>query len=530
MSKQTIVTGIVLLVLSFFLLTILGCEKSSKHVKEPVTYTIGDPVGDWGYPSPYGMYPRGPGYIQMSFIFDTLVWKDKTGIIPALAEKWEYVKSENAYLFQLRKAVTFHDGYPFTADDVVFTFSYIKEHPWLWVDSRIIKTSQRVNDHMVKVHLSRPFAPFLMNIAGVLPILPKHLWENVTEPERFTEAGATVGTGPFKLVDYNKAQGTYLYEAYKDYYLGRPIVDRIRFLRINPETAPAALKRGEINACSVPPDIMQHMRDQGFTIEEEPPGWVVNLFINHKKEPFRSRNFRHALAYAINKTNIVQIVKKGHAVIGSPGLLPPSKGVWYSAENDCYEYDPAKARGILEDLGYSLGPDGYYQAEGQRLDLELLIASPTEEEFIRTAEMIKKDLEGIGIKIALRSLEAKTADSRIQNWHFDLALGGYGGLGGDPDVLRGVIIEDNFNSARYDQNKELVRLLENQVRQMSQEERIQTVHEIQRIYAEELPSITVYYKKWYWAHDGAVSLYYTPEGLGPGIPVPTNKLCFLEPH
>jgi len=77
-----------------------------------VTYTISDPTGDWGYPSPYLRYSRGPGHIRMSFIFDTLVWKDASGFIPALAEDWEYIEADNAYLFRLQHGVTWHDGEP----------------------------------------------------------------------------------------------------------------------------------------------------------------------------------------------------------------------------------------------------------------------------------------------------------------------------------------------------------------------------------------------------------------------------------
>ena len=68
--------------------------------------TIADSTGDWGYPSPYGHYSRGPGYIRMSLIFDTLIWKDQNGFVPALAETWEYLSDEKAYVFHLRKGIT----------------------------------------------------------------------------------------------------------------------------------------------------------------------------------------------------------------------------------------------------------------------------------------------------------------------------------------------------------------------------------------------------------------------------------------
>ena len=493
-----------------------------------VTYTVADPTGDWGYPSPYGMYPRGPGYVRMSFIFDPLIWKDKNGIIPALAKSWNYVTEENAYIFSLRDDVTWHDREKFTSADVVFTFSYIKDHPWVWVNSDIIDKAEEIGEYAVKVYLNKPYAPFLTNVAGTLPIMPEHVWQEVDKPEQFMGKKALIGTGPYELADYNKAQGTYLYKAYEGYYLGKPEVDRIRFIKVNAEIAPTALKRGSVDAASVPPDILGDLEKEGLEIVEEPPTWAAKLIINHKKEPLSSKEFRSALACGIDRENIVQIVKRGHAVTGSIGLIPQSNRLWYNPDTVKYPYDPARAKKTIEDMGYTLADDGYYHKDGKSLELELLSSSVYQEEFSRIGEMIKSDLEKVGIKIDLRGLESKSADARIKNWNFDLAVSGHGGLGGDPEAMNRSVIGEGFNSARYFQNEELVGLLKKQLQQIDPEERKQTVYKIQDIYARELPAITLYHPKWYWAHDGAVDIYYADGGLALGIPIPLNKLSFLE--
>lgn len=515
--------------LKLYILTILVFFVSSAASSVlAITYTVADPTGDWGYPSPYGMYPRGPGYVRMSFIFDTLIWKDKKGIVPALAKSWNYIPQDNAYVFDLREDVSWHDGEKFTSRDVVFTFNYIKEHPWAWVNSDIIRKAEAKDQNTVKVYLNKPYAPFLTNVAGTLPIMPEHIWAGIDKPEQFMDKKALIGTGPYELADYNKAQGTYLYEAYPGYYLGKPKVDRIRLVKVNAEIAPTALKRGEVNASSVPPDILDNLKDQGLEIVEEPPAWVAKLIINHKEGPLSSREFRSALAYAVDREKIVQIVRRGHAVLGSVGLIPPSNRLWCNPDVTKYPYDFTKAKKIIGDMGYKMGKDGYYQKNGQRLEFELLAGSVYQEEFSRIGEMIKNDLEKAGIKINLRGLESKSADARIKNWNFHLAAGGHGGLGGDPEALNRSIIGEGFNSARYFQNKELVDLLKKQLQQMDFEERKQTVYRIQDIYAQELPSISLYHPKWYWAHDGAVDIYYTDGGLALGIPIPLNKLSFLE--
>ena len=104
-------------------LLLLLCSTSIAADETIDVLTIADPTGDWGFPSPYGHYSRGPGYVRMSMIFDTLVWKDQNGYVPALAESWQL--EDDAYVFNLRKNVSWHDGDPFTAKDVVFTINYI---------------------------------------------------------------------------------------------------------------------------------------------------------------------------------------------------------------------------------------------------------------------------------------------------------------------------------------------------------------------------------------------------------------------
>ncbi len=170
-------------------------------------YTIGDTTGDWGFPSPYAHYSRGPGYTQMSFIFDTLVWKDESGYVGALAEDW-VMEDDDVYLFHLRKGVTWHDGVTFDADDVIFTVDYTKDNPYMWVDDSIIESAEKVDDYTVRLYLSEPYAPFLDQVAGTLPILPEHIWEDVNDPVNFKDQEALIGTGPYTLEVGDLQQGS----------------------------------------------------------------------------------------------------------------------------------------------------------------------------------------------------------------------------------------------------------------------------------------------------------------------------------
>lgn len=526
------VPGLLLaLLVAGVVLGLAACSPAAPEApQEAKTYAVADPTGDWGFPSPYAHYSRGPGYVRLSFLFDTLVWKDAHGLIPALAEKWEYLEGENTYLFHLRPGVTWHDGEKFTAGDVVFTFDYMRQHPYPFADTTVVKKAEALDELTVKLSLAAPYAPFLTNIAGTVPILPQHIWKNVEDPGRWRAPEALVGTGPFKLLDYNREQGTYLYEANADYYWGKPRVERLQFIKIGPQVAVSALHRKQVQVAEIPPELVEEAKRQGLVVLSGSHDWVAKLMINHRKEPLNNAVLRQALAYAIDRQALVDTCLRGHGLPGSPGLLPPDS-TWYEAPAEQYPYDPEKAEELLRGLGYVRRGD-YYEKGGQVLELELLVrgdsapagGSPGE----REGELIKAQLERVGIKVNLRSLEAKTLDNRVAEWQFDLALSGHGGLGGDPEILNRVILGQGFNSARYQESQELNQLLQAQVREMDVAKRKALVGRVQEVYARELPALPLYYPTWYWAHDGSVNLYYTAGGVGSGVPIPLNKMAFVK--
>jgi len=510
-----------ILVLLALLLVLPSCGTSPSKVS---SYTIADSTGDWGYPSPYLYYARGPGYTRMSFIFETLVWKDASGFVPQLAKEWEYVTQENAYIFKLRSDITWHDGEKFTAEDVVFTIDYVKAHPNPFVTligPSGVTRAEAIGDYTVKLYLEQTYAPFLNDVAGTLPIIPKHIWEGVEESMSLIGPEAVIGTGPYTLADYSKEHGTYLYKAYADYYLGKPFVDEIKFVKISAEMIPAALKEGSVSAGDIPPEIVSEMEEAGLTVITAPVAWNAKLTINHQKEPLSSTQFRQALAYAIDRESLVQITERGYALAGSLGMIPPTSD-WYNPDTPQYEYDPAKAKQLLEGLGYQMEGDCFTK-DGEELSLELIAAADYKE----VGQFIKQQLEEAGIKIDFRTMEAKTVDAKVGAWDFDLSIYGHGGLY-EPSILKRVIMDEGFNSARYTSNETLNQLLKAQLTEMDAGKRKDLVFQIQEIYAEDLPSLTLYYPKWYSAHDGTINLFYTMDGIASGVPIPLNRMAFVK--
>ncbi len=491
------------------------------------TYTIADPTGDWGYPSPYLRYSRGPGYIRSSFVFDTLVWKDQNGFIPALAREWTYDEAENAYTFILQENALWHDGTPVTAEDVVFTVNYLKTRPDPFVTlvgpSGITDAVAR-NDRTVTLSLETRYAPFLYDIAGTMSILPKHIWENVENPMSFDGPEAVIGSGPYRLADYDKAQGTYLYKAFNNYYLGAPAVDRLIFVKTGTEMVNAALTQGKVNAADIEPELVEPLKSAGFTTIRCAYSWAAKMTINHQKEPLSQKEFRQAMAYAIDRQALVDVTQRGHGIPGSPGLMAPDNP-WYNPDIEQYAYNPEKAGQLLEGLGYQLNEQGFFMKDGTVLELELI--TQTAYGFKEVGQFIKDQLEDAGIKINLIVVEGKSLDAKVKAWDFDLSIYGHGGLY-EASILPRIITGPGFNSARYTDNSELVKLLNDQLHEMDPDKRLTLVRQAQALYAEDVPAITLYHPDWYWAHDGTVALYYTDGGVASGIPIPVNKMAFLK--
>jgi peptide/nickel transport system substrate-binding protein len=488
---------------------------------------IADSSGDWGYPNPYRHYPRGPGYIRMSMVFDTLIWKDEKGTIPALALSWEYQPESQSWVFKLRDKVKWHDGQPFTAKDVVFTIKYMQEHPYSWI--RLDKIDSCVADDplQVTIKLKEPYAPFL-SFMETMPILPEHIWKKIADPKKYEGMDSFIGTGPYKFVNFDKVKGSYLFEAFPEYYLGRPKIDRLIYIRADDPLF--ALLTGKADLVGIEPNMAAMLKSKGMTVIEDKRSWNRKLMINHHKEPFSKKKFRHALACAINRQ---ELVDKGHQGFGSAascGLLSPDHE-FYNPQTPNYEYSPAKAEQLLNELGYKKGADGFFSKDGKPLTVHLLASAMSSTD--RDGEIIRQQLEKAGIKVDLQNMEKTAADTKIVNWDFDLAVSGHGGLLGDAVLLNNFIVgraSGSVNSARYKDSPELLKLLKAQMVAMDKEKRRQIVWKIQQIAAEELPALPLYYREAMSAYNPAKGVHwqYTPGGVGNGIPIPQNKIFLVR--
>nr|MBA3303171.1 hypothetical protein [Acidimicrobiia bacterium] len=267
--------------------TIAGGSTTSTAPAPTERISLRLPGRAFGFPSPFA-YMAGLGYYQMSFVYDTLLWKDASGeLLPWLAESFEAATDGSSYTFTLREGVLWHDGTPLTVDDVVFTFDYYKSLTlsFLVIAQPVFVASvTATGPSTVKITLDRPAVTFPDVVAGALPIVPRHIWDGVADPGASQELSVLVGSGPYVVDSYSEAEGTLAYTANDEYFLGAPFVERIELVPVGDELT--ALLAGETAATgptlvNVRPEALAPFRDDDtYGIAEQPAGYTFPLYWN----------------------------------------------------------------------------------------------------------------------------------------------------------------------------------------------------------------------------------------------------------
>ena len=527
-----------LLTLMAVVLLLAGCSSEAPQVAvEPATDLPGVEVstdtgavdetpvvirltgGDYGYPQPYTTHSRGPGRYKVNLIFDRLVEKDENGFIPWLAEEWEMSDDGHTLTLHLREDVQWHDGTPFTADDVMFTLAYSREYPpvgynGLLTDDAFVESVTRKDAYTVALQLKEPYANYTEELTA-LQIIPQHIWEGVTDPESLTGQEGVIGTGPFQLTHYDSEHGTYRLEAFSGFWGPAQGMDVIEFVPVSDEVL--ALENGDIHLANVPVDVLHRFEGDTTYGKMAVPGvWGYRLRMNPAKRPeLLQREVRQALAYAIDRKDLVDKIARGAAVPGSMGVLPPDHR-WFHTGLNPYDVDIQRAAALLETAGYGSGELSFTLLTGQNQE-------------VRIAEMIREYLESIGINLVIQSVDSNTRDQRLAEGAYEMALVGHGGWARDADYLR-----DRFAPVSLDwadgvpgyHHEWLSEELKRQITIVDERQRKANIMAIQEVLAEEVPEIplffntgtTVYRRDVY---DGWIHIFDHHE-------VTHNKLSFLK--
>ena len=509
--------------------TVQDAEKS----KERILTVSGN--GDFGFPSVYTISPKGQGYMTLSYIFDTLMWKDESGLIPYLAEDCSVSEDGLTYTFQLRKGVSFTDGTPFTAEDVKFTFEYMKEHPYKWVSVSMVEEASVVDEHTVEIKLNKTYNPFLSDVAGSLPILPKHIWENVTEPETFTEPEAAISTGPFILENYDAAAGTYTFKANEDYFYGDLQIDKLVIANVSGGDSKEALLSGEIDAApNISYKAAMSLKDSPeYTVLEGPGLSVTRLYFNFDEEAMAVKEIRQAMYHAVNLDEIVEKAYGGAGYAGSAGHVQPGTP-WYNPDVRQYAYDVETAKKMLSEAGAAdSNGNGILEYNGEEMSYTLTFTENDE----KLAELLVSYMKAVGIELVPQSADDATVKAAISEGNFELAFNTNGSFGGDPVFLSrfATVGADGAPSVTGQggktwESEEYNKIYNESAVEQDDAKRHEQVNALQEIIAEELPCLTLYYKKAVAAYNNTVfdGFYYTPDGISIAVPFIMNKLVFVS--
>ena len=190
---------------------------------------------DWGVPNPYLHQSRGPGTAKMRLVYGSLLEKDETGDVPWLAERWSM--DGNDYTFTLFADAQFQDGAPLTTADVAFTLDYYQEHPpvsnSLGVgDGYLVDHYTVVDEQTITITVKEANADTLSNL-GSFVILPKHIWENVDDPNSYTGEGYLTGSGAYACTAYDGATGSYEFTAFDGWCNGEQAAEKIQFVPVS---------------------------------------------------------------------------------------------------------------------------------------------------------------------------------------------------------------------------------------------------------------------------------------------------------
>lgn len=409
----------------------------------------------------------------------------------------------------LRDGVRWHDGEPFTAGDVVFTFEFFKAAPTgRWThhvsDTPNIETIEAIDDRTVRFGCADP-CPLLDRVTlADLPIIPEHRWSQVA-PEAVKEVtDLPVGTGPYRLVDYSTASG-YRFEANPDYFAGEPLVNTLVMPVIeNPSAIFTALRSGQIDATSrtVPPELVDQLARSGdIGALTTSPFQFPELRLNFRRVPFDRPEFRRALSRAVDRDELLAtaFLNEGRpAVSGYPHPDSP----WTNPDLST-PFEPDQARALLDELGYR-DTDGDGVREGPQGPLRYTIFAPGGEPvLVRAAQLVAEQLTEVGIGATTESLDAGSVAEKSESRDYDLIVGSISAHGvADPTQFimshrSGYLWEKGLPYPEYDVLYERWRAT------TTIQDRTEVLFEMQELFNAQPTSIPLFYPDENWAFRSA---------------------------
>lgn len=446
---------------------------------------------------------------------------------PELAASWEIEDGGRVYRFRLRDDVVWHDGTPFTAEDVVFTFREIllEYHARARASlGTVLESVEALDPHTVEFRFSEPYAPLLRQLdVHEAPILPRHLFEGA-DPLTNPASREPVGTGPFRFVAHAPDVEIRL-EKSRDYFREElPKLDRI-VMRVIPDKGNQvlALEAGEVDwLFGVPAPDQDRLRDQGFELLRSTLGsggsnCIMTLSYNLDRPALGDLRTRRALALAIDRNQVLERVLFGE---GRVAEAPISSGLPFAHASGLPMpgHDPDSAAILLDAAGWRLPSDGDGRIRRARGVEGVDDGTPLRIEFLHFpafspyAELLRAQLREVGVDFVARPLEPSVfVEAVFRHRAFDMNIVSYCNMT-DPEIgVRRMYVSSNIapvpfsNSSAY-RNPTVDSLFDRGRSVLDETTRGAIYRRIQEILVEELP--------YYWLVETVSTRAHAPRCAG----------------
>jgi peptide/nickel transport system substrate-binding protein len=444
--------------------------------------------------------------VVASLLFRGLLQTDTHGDPqPDLASGWSVTEDGLRYEVQLAEDLRWHDGESFGVDDVLFTVSLVQDaefpgDPSLSRFWRSITASQ-VDEATIAFDLMEPYASFPNYLT--LPVLPKHVFRGILPSDLLDPAVAwnAIGTGPYALDGIDPEDRELRFVAAKSSGIDANIEEVIIRYFDNREDALDAFRDGSVDGVAyVPLDALEDsdsLPPGSRVYAPSLPGYTA-LYFNVRHPLFRDAESRRAIEYAINRDEIIERVFAGHATSGSSPI--PRMLSAHSPGNHA-EYDPDRARDLLEEAGWRLAEgEQTRQRDGERFTMPLLL-NGDDPQRMALARVIREQLAEVGVAVDIQPMSGGEVGQALAARQFASAIYGWRTENGDPDCFQMWHSSQadsgmNFSGFAHSEVDELLVAARHAV---NLETRNQHYAEFQAIFAEQVPAVVLFYPRYHFA-------------------------------
>lgn len=423
-------------------------------------------------------------------LFAPLYVTDIEGTRYYLAESITPSEDHLTYTLKLKEGLKWHDGEPLTADDIVFTVNSILDENQnshlissFLVDGKPVEV-EKIDDLTVEFTLPQISVPFMNKLGGIRPI-PKHIFEGEEDLAKSDKNLEPIGSGPFKFKEIKSGEKVEL-ERFDDYFDGKPNLEGVVFRVIaDPNSANTALLNGELSARYITTDdIEKFSGNENFNIETFDEGMLNNMVFRLNNEALQNKDVRKAIAYAIDKDEIVSGVYKSEEYAEKAYSIFVPMTQYHTHDLEQYEYNVEKAKELMKNAGYD------------SLNLRLAYTNSSKEQEAYGLIM-QQQLKQIGVELELIPMERgafleKFIDATTTD--FDLAFNGYV-MGLEPSGYSPLFMTGNPNNFMGYVNEGLDLMWDKGVVETDESKRAEIYEEIQRKIIDDMVVYPIVYPK-----------------------------------